>query len=555
MAGTDHGVVGTDGVVPIYNPEARWCWWALSEIYTGAEGQNKYVPKVNDYVNDTTSYTAYRVDHLDPVTLIPTLTRVNPANMDLTFNETDVLFGVGPGTPAETYRVYLDRRTTPYTLSVDAMLYVRGSMCSYAKIFRGSDLSGQGQVVSKVYDSSGNFVSENVPLELVTIDSHTNYATKVVAACNCTDALVDGEICTVVFYSDIGIVVSKRQLMVENTGFIRSTDASKKYISHISLDCPFMSPTDDKQIDFPLNIPLNALNLMGTVHYSDGSTFTTAVDGTKFRVFGLDQFVSSIIGQNVNLVFAYSLAPNEVSYANNTVFNNMITEPYQLKVVNPQNSYTVKIFGYPKWINAATGYMMEWWLLNLERNVFFNVTPFVHFAENTGPYDPKLYGVLQRKSISLNLREVSGSFKPFIHTQLVDIVLNGPPSAGTTPWTISLESLATQPNYGAGIFAQIQNSTMVNLSSNFTSFDSWLENVYLHTFPLLEGLPNETPLDPTHFVVTFNGTSTEYPISDWQSNINISNTPIPVNSTIAVRFIRRTVTGDLQLAVAGMIVF
>lgn len=555
MAGTDHGVVGTDGVVPIYNPEARWCWWALSEIYTGAEGQNKYVPKVNDYVNDTTSYTAYRVDHLDPVTLIPTLTRVNPANMDLTFNETDVLFGVGPGTPAETYRVYLDRRTTPYTLSVDAMLYVRGSMCSYAKIFRGSDLSGQGQVVSKVYDSSGNFVSENVPLELVTIDSHTNYATKVVAACNCTDALVDGEICTVVFYSDIGIVVSKRQLMVENTGFIRSTDASKKYISHISLDCPFMSPTDDKQIDFPLNIPLNALNLMGTVHYSDGSTFTTAVDGTKFRVFGLDQFVSSIIGQNVNLVFAYSLAPNEVSYANNTVFNNMITEPYQLKVVNPQNSYTVKIFGYPKWINAATGYMMEWWLLNLERNVFFNVTPFVHFAENTGPYDPKLYGVLQRKSISLNLREVSGSFKPFIHTQLVDIVLNGPPSAGTTPWTISLESLATQPNYGTGIFAQIQNSTMVNLSSNFTSFDSWLENVYLHTFPLLEGLPNETPLDPTHFVVTFNGTSTEYPISDWQSNINISNTPIPVNSTIAVRFIRRTVTGDLQLAVAGMIVF
>jgi hypothetical protein len=233
---------------------------------------------------------------------------------------------------------------------------------------------------------------------------------------------MDGEIVTAVVYSDTGHVVSKRQLLVENTSFIRSLNVSQKYVSHISLECPFLSQSVDNTIEFPLNVPLNALNMMGVVHYSDGSTLKLPVNGSKFTMHGVDQYVSSIVGQRVDLVLSYALSDNEVAYANTNVNGRYVTEAYFLLTTNPNNSYSIKLFGYPYFIDENNGYQMRWWLFNLDRNISFEVTPFVRFSENTGPYDPKGYGYLQRKSVSLNLRDVSAAFKPFIHTQLVDIV-------------------------------------------------------------------------------------------------------------------------------------
>jgi hypothetical protein len=190
------GLMGTDGIVPVYNPEGRWCYWSISEIWTGQQGANRYVPKVNDYVIDPATFTTWIVDHLDPITLIPTLRIIRPANMSFSFSETDVLFGVGPGTQSDTYRVYIDQSVTPHVLAVDNRLRIAGSMASYVKIFKGSDLSETGQVISKVYDSSGNYISQAVPLELVAIDNHVNYAIKTVKVCHTTEELMDGEIVT-----------------------------------------------------------------------------------------------------------------------------------------------------------------------------------------------------------------------------------------------------------------------------------------------------------------------------------------------------------------------
>ena len=42
------GIVGLDGVSPVYQPEARWTMWSIHDIYTGVEGKNKHIPKVSD---------------------------------------------------------------------------------------------------------------------------------------------------------------------------------------------------------------------------------------------------------------------------------------------------------------------------------------------------------------------------------------------------------------------------------------------------------------------------------------------------------------------------
>lgn len=548
------GVAGTaDGIAPVYQPEARWCWWGLHEIFTGEHGENRYVPKLSDYVMDATTYTTYIVDHLDPVTLIPTLREIRPANMSFSLSETDVLFGVGPGTQADTYRVYLDKSVVPYVLAVDNRLKIGGSMASHAKIFRGSMLGNDGEVISKIYDSNGNFVSENVGLELVAIDSHINYSIKTVAVCHTTTDLPDGEIVTVVIYNAQGHVVSKRQLLVENTSFIRSLDASKKYVSHISLESPFLSATNDHVIDFPLNIPTNALNLTGVVHYSDGSMLKLPVDGTKFKMFGLEQYVSTIVGQNIGLVLSYTLAANEVAYAGVSSDNHYVTEPYSLITTNPNNSYTVKLFGYPRWIDVANGYTMDWWLHNLDRNVFYNVTPYVSFSETTGAFNPKAYGIMQRKLVAINLRDISGAFKPFIHTQLVEITLNGAPDEAINPWLMSHESVTNRPAYGAGLYAKKIDSFSINLASDLTDYSTWLQHVYLRTYPLVDRTMEINPPTPTHFIVNQGNTTMEFPITDWNVNLGIGIN-VSLYTSINIHFIKRSGNMDMKLATAVMMV-
>jgi hypothetical protein len=547
------GVVGTDGVVPVHEPNGRWCIWSINEIYKGLAAENTFVPKVKDYIIDPDTFTTYIVDDLDEVTLIPTLREIRPANMSYSMSETDVLFGVGPGTQSDTYRVYLDTSVTPHILAVDVRLRVGGSMTSYAKLFKGSVLNASGHVISKTYDSSGVFVSQNVGLELVAIDSHENHSIKTVRVCHCTEALSDGEIVTAVFYSDSGHVVSKRQLIVENTSFIRGVNNSLKYITHVTLSSPFMSANVDNTIEYPLNVPLNALNLMGTVHYSDGSLLTLPVDGNKFRMFGLEQYVSTIIGQQMDLVLSYTLSPNEAAYGSTGAGSMYITAPYELVTVNPNNSYTVKLFGYPFWVDAATGYQMRWWLLNLDRNLFFDVTEHVAFSLNTGAFDPKGYGYMQRKNVSLNLRDVSGIFKPFIHTQTVEIVLMSEPQSDNTSWTMSHESNGSRPVYGLNLFAKRINANTINLSSGLADIEVWKNRVYKETFPLVNPNTEVAPLEPTHFTMTYNGLTTEYPIADWNANITTASAVV-ADKTVSLRFIKRTASGDLSLAISALII-
>jgi hypothetical protein len=549
------GIVGTDGISPVYNPDSRWCWWGLHEVYRGETGTNMYVPKVKDYVMDTESYTAFVVDHLDPVTLIPTLREIRPANMSFSLSRTDVLFGTGPGTASEIYRVYIDKSVTPHVLSVDAALKVAGTQCQYAKIFRSTDVTVMGKVVSMVYDSSGNLITNNVPLELAAMDSHVNHTVKVVAPCFTTENLVDGELVTVVYYSAAGHVVHKRQLMVEVSSFIRNINASTKYISHISLDTAFLSPTLDHVINFPVNIPLNSLNMMGVVHYSDGSTLTLPVDGTKFRMFGLDQYVSTIVGQSVNLVLSYELGAGEVAYNGLSEDNRRINEPYDLVTVNPNNSYAVKLFVYPEWISELEGYGLRWWMFNMDRNVYFDVTGKVMLNSQTGPFAQKGYGYQQVKNVSVNLGEVSSIFKNFIHTQTVEVNLFRHPNESADAWTVSHEYVVGRPTYGAGLLAKLVNNFTVRLKSGAETYTEWKQRVYLSTHPILDVMNTTAPPEPTHFILQVGGVIKECTIDQWDDDIAM---PAEINQyankNLFIRFVRKIGSQELQLSMAAMVI-
>lgn len=545
-----NSVAGTDNVVPIYNPSSRWQMWNLKEIFFGGAGTKKYVPNLDDYVVNTDTDEVWKVTNLDAITLIPTLTRVQTLNVG-TLSNNDILLGVGPGTQADTYRVFIDKSVTPYILAVDARLNVAGSMISKAMIFRGSELTGNAVVISALYDQTGTLLGQAIPLELVS--TANNIAVKTVPVCHTLADLPDGEIVTAVFYSDTGNVVSKRQLLVENTSFIRSTDASIKYITGITLESPFLSQTDPRLIQYPLNVPLNGLSLTGVVHYSDGSQIRMPVDGNKFQMFGFERFVSTIVGQKFNIVLKYNITPGEVVYGANSVGTQFISETYRATTMNVVGAFTAKLFGYPVWIDNVNGYRFEWFMYNLDRTTVYRVTPYVSFAANSRAFNPTLYGITQNLSVNVNLRDVNGIFSSYIHTQTIDVTLLGPGTNHMTNWTIGTTPNQNPP-YGDNVFAATtfinQNAWTLNLASGSANLQDWLTKVYFNTQPLVDPSRETAPPVPNYFSIVFGSTEVEFPISDWNLTHDIS-LAMPNNSTLFVKFFFRTPDNDIQLSVAG----
>lgn len=547
-------VIGTDGFVPIYDPEGLWKIWALQELWMGPDGpgQGKHVGKVNDYVREPLEYNTWIIDHVDPVTLAPTLRVIKPKGLVFDLSSEDVLFGVGPGTDADTYRAYLNDTVFPHTMEIDKMLTIKGTMSKYCKVFLGADTSAAGEVISKIYDASGNYISDVVPLEMVEEDSHTNYAVKIVPRFHVTRQFPNAEKITAVFYADDGHVVSKRQLLIENTDIIQDVQQGKRYIQDIAVRSIWLSPTEADVFKYPLNIPMDAMNMTGVVIYSDGEV-EYPIDGGKFRMDGLLGRLSGIEGQRVELSLVYNMSPGEYAYASTGENGRKVTKPYFIVTTNPNNSISVKLFGFPVWESPEFGYRVKWYLLNAERNVWFDATPHVRFSPDTGLYDPKLYGYKQTKRVEVNLHDVSPTFMPFRHVQVVDIALiNEPTTIGQTPWTVNTESSPQQPRYGSNTYATIEDGRL-RLKATFTSREQWLEAFYRALNPIIVPDKEIAAPNPTHFIVNYEGVETEWPIAAWDQDLNVAPTLLN-NKTITIRFIKRMAAGDLQLAIGAVMI-
>lgn len=559
-------VTGTDGVVPIYDPNGRFQIWALNQVFTGGPGANMYVPNPNDYVVDNApgSNQWYRVASLDQTTLIATLVPLTSMAVGA-FDPSDLLMGVGPGTQSDTYRCYLDQSVMPFRAAIDVRLQVAGTMASYAKVFRGAILGTQGQVISAFYDQSGNLLGENVPLELVatSVTGNTNISIKVVKPFYTKVALADGEIITVVIYAADGTVLSKRQLLVENTAYIRTTDASEKYVTGISMTSPFMSSSDPNTLAYPINVPKNGLNLMGLVQYSDGTSAEMPVDGTKFSLMGLDNYVATIVGQKFPLVLKYNLSPNEIVYgatanvdgSGNAAF---ISETYKATTLNMDGAYTMKLFCVPVFVDSINGYRLDWYLYNLDRNIAMLVTPYVKFATNSPAFLPKGYGVNQQLQVQITLSDVNPSFKNVQFTETIGLVLyrDGTDKTGTN-WTIAYNP-GQNPAYGVNTHALTtfvnQNLMQVYINQGLSDQEAWLDQVYYPSMPLTDPTQEMVPPIPNMFSIVLPSGDVEFPISQWNSQLAISQA-LPAGSTLLVKFFYRTPENDLELALCPMTIW
>lgn len=537
----------------------RFQIWALKDIYLGVNSTGRYIPNKGDWVYNDETGERWRVQYIDQTTFIAKLSDIVETAVDPVSGADALLLGQHPLSEFDTHRVYVDKSVKPHTLTVDQRMFVGGSMTSYAKIFSGDIFGGNAVEVGAFYDTLGNVISTNIPLELAeTYNDRTVHHIKSVMPCKAIKDLNSGEYVTVVFYNDDGGVVRIRRALVVETTLVRKLSADRRIIESIHLESPLLSEADPKLLQYPMHLTVDGFNLFGVVTYTDGSTLRMPVDGTKFKLMGLDGFEATYVSQKAPLVLKYNMSSDEMAMDAKGNADRFKTESYSLVVVKADGKYNVRLYAYPKWIDSVNGYRLEWYLFNLDRGSYAKVTPWVTINENTATFDPTLYNVNQKLSVSIDLNKVNGSFKNYVHNQIIDISLlrQGIDHSGTM-WTVGFEPNQS-PLFGRENAVSMrfinQNLKYLDLTLGETSFDKWIQRAYYQTRPLYNTETEIEPVKPNMFQILTGGKTYDFRIDQWNSELEI-NSLMSDSDTLFVVFIKRTADEDLYLSIAGFPIF
>lgn len=540
----------------IIDPDRRYTEWGIWEIYTGPTGPGSYVPNVDDAVRDW-NMGFFRVATVDYTTGMSTLVHWDSFNANKTVETVDVFLGVGPGYQSESWRVYLDTRVMPHVLEVDRRLHIYGTQVEYFKVFKGTDISDSGTVISAFYDAGGNLLGENIPFEIVRTPDANNLAIKAPMTGYTSYKLYDGELVTVVAYNNGGSKIGHYKMLIDNTSLVRRTDAFRKYVKGIRLETPFLSESDPTLIEFPINVNAATVTMQGVVEYSDGSLARVPVtDGSgKFQVFGLTHYVPTILGQTVPLTLNYRLSEDEYAYTQGPTYNESITERYRAKTVAADKAYSIKLYAYPVWQDDINGYTLDFWLFNLDRQEYYRVPKgLVQVHAGSRNFDGLDFLSTQRVTFALSMNELDGKYTTYRHVQTIEISLKAPGNEDRTNWTLRYTP-GSMIEYGNDLKAAVTfintNNWTIDIGNGYNSKEEWLRHTYEAVEPLYDDQVEVEPPAPTHFIVHTARRQTEFSIDQWDQALNLYY-DLNEGETLFIRFIRRTVVNDLQLAVIGL---
>lgn len=532
-----------DGNTVIYDQEAPWRIWSLENIYMGTSGLNKFVPKVGDHVWNLTSNEKFRVAEL--INYIPRFEPIEAAD-----NEGSASLSAGVGANPDTYRAHLDTTVVPHVMRVDGRLTVAGAELSYARIYRGTDTSSTGRVISRRYDGNGEFIDDKVPLELATLNDNNNISLKYIPSFAVGEDIPEGASVTVVIYEEQGHVAHRRTLFVNHGSFTPGIEASREYITHVSLKSAFLSKTVENQIEVPQNVTLDAINVTGVVHYQSGKTVELPIDGDRMRILGMENFIATQPGDDVPLVLSYKLSPGEQSeFVSND--GKHVNSTYKLLITEHVGALSVKLAGFPRWRNDTQEYQMRWFLTDLDRSTAMDVTAYVLYNQSSDIFDPVGYGKAQNLSVRLNLKDASQALISYNHTTTQTVQLLAAGTTQGTNWKIAFTP-NQDPMFGQGLGAQCvmvnQNVWRVNVRSGFNSFADWMQAFFYNTKPLFNNRNETKAPEPTHMKVFTATGSTILDISAWNSEFSVG-VNLAGQTNLQIEWIKRMGAVDLRLGV------
>lgn len=567
------GIVGNDGFNPTHFNDALWRTFSSKTVFAGmpAPGANKYIPNVDDHIVDPETNKRVRVINRNSNGSVITVSVDDDSN-----NSGDPIFSE----TKDSYRIYQDTSVSPTTLSVDGLLFrTYDSRAFRARIYKGADYSDSANPISEYIDSSGASKGYDIPLDLLADNSHSNYAIKTVRTCNLRstiEPLMDGELCTIVVYTDDNKVIHRASALIENSSFIKQAHADQYYITNLYLDTPYINMSDDTIINVPSNLNINDFDFNAVVVRNDGSKETLPVEPNgKFTIAGLDQINTSVKG-DYPVVLIYSLDPDEVGIS--TILTNdgpRLTRPYTLRVTEPDKLYGVKLFPYLYWDDVAGHWKHRVHMLSLDRSEPIDVTDKI-VTEN-GTQFPTHPNSAQgdRVDMKLNLNDVSPSYAAVTYTQSSRIHIGGLMSNSTFAtdpkalyWTIVVDMLAPNQDvpYGGRLDSSLdtiglkavryvtdQDKHQIRIDNGATTWSEFKALTYDKTFPLFNPQIEEAAPQPVTMRLRYGNTQEFIRTGAFRRLITLTE-HVELLDNIILDFYTQVGSGRLYLSTVEMIV-
>ena len=544
--------------------------WNARDIYFGARAEiqgGKHVPNVGDKIDfyQNNILKEMLVIGVHPDTLIPELVEIDRREKEE--KNTNQFIGVGPGHQSETWRIWYDPNTQPHTLMIDAVHLVYGTEASYIKLFKSRHVGPDSKVIS-MYAASSSQYSENVPLYVVSDRFDGSEAIKRPPVCHTTETLQVGEEVTAVVYSDSGQPYSESTFKVVYGNNVRSLNQEQRYVVGISLDSPFLSLSDDRLLEFPINMPIEGVFTRGRVLYSDGREQIIPIDGNRLKMIGTEYFVNTKINEINHLALRYQLGENEHAWNVNSGESRHITEIYRYQTTDLDNNYAVNINVVPVFDMTRGTWGLSYYLYNLDRDINIDVTPYIEMGVNSDIFNGRKYGVTQHIAVALQLDKLGLGLNKYRHVQKFDIALAHEPYTLDRPYLIDYHS--NQPvSYGEYNFAISRPNTNgedhryydvhLNEQVGATSYQEWLDRVYYPIQPIYNSNSEVNAPAPTHVLLR----SAKHPdiVSEidisqhWKDNITgVLPRAILTGDTLIVEFIRKQRATVLYLAAGGWVI-
>lgn len=548
---------------PVVNWNRGFKSWLKSQIYTGPTGTGIIVPNVDDEVVEwlaNNKRAVYRVTVVDVQTNLSTLVLTEEDNGASPDDATNILLASKPGEVGSYKRLYINNTTTPFSMAFHRTYRIYGSDASYVKVFRGYDISNTGHIVSAMWDGSTVY-DDKVPVVDLIIPSGTNLGVRSPQQAWCTEDLPTNEIATVVVYDALDNVLSIENMVVVRTEFVHTIDQINNYIVDVELDTPYLSINDSRLVEIPINMALQSIGLIGKVRYADGSTLSLPVDGTRFSLLGIENYVASIPNMPSPLTLVYRLQGNEygIGIAEPTVGARHISRKYKILTKEMQNQYSVKLFVVPVWATSPSPqWTLKYYLYSLERNAFYDATPYISYASNAQPFDGTLLNIPQTLVVAVNLQQVSNTFGVFRHIQPFRITLKASGSFASANSYFVIEytndHFYGSPNIALSAPDDLYPSKRkLDISMNLTDVDDWLNKIYYPAEPLRIALTEHEAPRPTHIRLGIGNWTREIPIELVLEIVRDINVSVNQSQTCTIEFIIKDGADVLEMGMASMV--
>lgn len=298
------------------------------------------------------------------------------------------------------YCIYIDKRTNPYRLAVDAKFLVYGNNIVEYGLYRTSK-SGQEECISAYYDAAGKFHNNRIPMASI---SEEYPAYRYPTNCHTTASLTEGEPITMRVFNNLGNVATEATFYVREA--IWWNDLTSQTNPIVSLNAECLQMRGDDFYVYTKQDPSH-LNIRPYLTYSDGSRQYLNIDNQQCFLYGLEDYIPSYPGKHQTLIIKYFLNYKEIADRAETGSDgsNFLTCTKNLIVLNNENKYTVKLATMPLWDEDHDTWTLRWFAYSDSRDDVKDVTQYVTINKDY-PFDGTLdsFGVEQHLVFDYDLQ-------------------------------------------------------------------------------------------------------------------------------------------------------